>query len=37
VFELYNALGELCGERVRQASVAERARQAAAALMIQKP
>ena len=36
VFELYNALGELCGERVRQASVAERARQAAAALMIVK-
>ena len=37
VFELYNALGELCGERARQASVAERARQAAAALLVQKP
>lgn len=34
VFELYNALGELCGERVRQKSVAERARAAAAALMV---
>lgn len=34
VFELYNALGELCGERVRQKSVAERARAAAAALKI---
>lgn len=34
VFELYNSLGELCGERVRQKSVAERARAAAAALAI---
>jgi len=33
VFELYNALGELCGERARQTSVAERAKQAAASLM----
>lgn len=34
VFELFNILGELCGERVRQKSVAERAKAAAAALMI---
>lgn len=34
VFELFNALGELCGERVRQQSVAERAKAAAAALSI---
>lgn len=33
VFELYTALGELCGERARQASVAERARAAAAAML----
>lgn len=36
VFELYNRLGELCGERARQASVAERARAAAAALLTAK-
>ncbi|MGD9725469.1 MAG: hypothetical protein AB7L09_00460 [Nitrospira sp.] len=36
VFELYNALGELCGERARQKSVAERAKEAAAALMVQR-
>jgi hypothetical protein len=34
VFELYNALGELCGERARQSSVAERARAAAASLLV---
>lgn len=36
VFELYNALGELCGERARQASVRERAQAAAAAMFITK-
>lgn len=36
VFELFNALGELCGERARQVSVAERAKAAAAALMMTK-
>jgi hypothetical protein len=34
VFELYNTLGELCGERARQLSVAQRAKAAAAALMM---
>jgi hypothetical protein len=33
VFDLYNALGELCGERARQMSLADRAKQAAAMLM----
>lgn len=32
VFQLYNLLGELCGERARAASVAERAKKEAAAL-----
>ena len=36
VFELYHALGALCGERMRQSSAAERAKKAAAALMITK-
>lgn len=35
-FELYNLLGQLCGERARQASVAERARAAAAAMLTTK-
>lgn len=36
VFDLYVALGELCGERARAASIEQRARQAAASFLIRK-